>query len=143
MLLRNLQLQPLSIEAIKQSLRHLDDVNIPDQNELEIELGEYYNTALTVDAASKNYTIKYANEAFDADKSLYKINGRKIFEQIRVFVCAFLSKDATLEDFIDIILKAIATIIPGGIFIEWIMKKLIKFFYNKGYDLLCPVTVIS
>ncbi|MDY0905210.1 hypothetical protein [Pedobacter sp. CFBP9032] len=143
MLLRNLQLQPLSIEEIKQSLRNLDDVSIPDQDELEIELGDYYNTALTLDASNNDYTIKYKGKALESNRGLFKINGSKILEQIRVLICKFLSREATLEDFIDIILEAIATIIPGGVFMEWLVKKLIKFLYNKGYDLLCPVTVIS
>lgn len=139
MLLHNLQLQPIDVDALKQSLKNLDDVSEPTQEELEQELGDYYDTTLTVDAASRNYVVKYNNANLMATANLFSVNGNSIFTRIRQAVCAAINALSSVDEIIDAILNAIASIIPGGVIIEWIIKRLVKFFLNKGFAWLCPV----
>ena len=120
-----------AISAFKaEVLAELDNIPVPDLSELEADLSEYYI------------------QADQADKSQYNLNGLapvaanfggSIFEKIRKFVCSILSADSTAQDIIDAILDAVSSIIPGGVFIGWIVKKAIRYILNLGYQALCPV----
>ncbi len=143
MLLHNEQMQPLDVAALKLRLHQLDDVNVPEQDELETDLGTYYDKALTTNAAINNYAVSYDSANFATIQNLFRANGLGLFERIRRAVCAGINALSSIDDIIDVTLKAVASLIPGGIIVEWIVKKLIKFFLNKGYDWLCPVPAQS
>ncbi|MFD0795548.1 hypothetical protein ACFQZX_18140 [Mucilaginibacter litoreus] len=133
MLLYDENLQQLSeaqIAALKQELlTGLDTIAVPEQQELESDLADYYVQA---DAQEKGL--------YQMESLAYKAAnmGETIFERIRKFICGFLAADSTASDIIDKILEAIASIIPGGIIIKWIVKKLVKYILNIGYQALCP-----
>ncbi len=126
MVLKNLQLEPLSINLLKQNLRDLDNVAVPTLQELKDNLAEYY---------------KQAAEAVGTSTHQFKNDGITLYEKIRNIVCSILKEDSVLDDIIDAVLKAIASVIPGGIIIGWIVKKLVKFFFNSAYNWLCAANV--
>jgi hypothetical protein len=139
MILRNLQLEPIDMAAFKKNLTNLDDVKEPTQEELEEELGDYYDKALHKDASSKNYLISYNSMAIQTTAELFRINGRGIFAAIRKGVCAIINALSTIDEIIEAVIKVVVSLIPGGIIVERVIQLVVKFFLKKGYDWLCPV----
>jgi hypothetical protein len=130
------------VQQLKKTLMQLDDVAVPELSELEEALGDYYDTALTVDAAGNNYLVQYNQLTETAfAKTFFRANGKAILEKIRRFVCKIITATSSQDEILEAILKAISSIIPGGIIAEAIVKKLIKFFFSKGFNQLCPVPV--
>jgi hypothetical protein len=143
MFLKNLQQEPLDLIALKSTLANLDDVSVPSEDELEDELGNYYNTALVMEAANANYLLRYDTESLAAAANMFRLNGRATLAKIRKAVCTVINALSTVDEIIEAVLKAISSFIPGGIVVEWVVKRLIKFFINKGYALLCPVPIAA
>ena len=131
MLLYNEQLQQTTLAAFRQQiLDNLDDVAVPNDAELESDLTGYYNQAAQLDVGQYHANL--------IAPSLGGI-GKRILEKIRAFVCAILNSGSTAEEIIDAILKALGSIIPGGIIIAWIVKKIVKYLISRGIGAFCGI----
>ncbi|TFF33934.1 hypothetical protein [Mucilaginibacter psychrotolerans] len=133
MLLHDENYRQLNIEDIKAALLNSKDTAAPTETELEQALGEHYQHAFNLE--SKHYELGAAlSPAFD----IFGI-GRKILAAIKKFVCGFVGPGATREEIIDAVVKALASVIPSGIFDEKIVRWVVNFIVSKGIGAFCGV----
>jgi hypothetical protein len=136
MLLFNEKNEQLNIEDVKAKLRNLDSIPVPTEQEVTDSLGNYYNQSFEL----QRNTLQIGNEMMPS-LSLTGLGGigKKILDQIRKIICGILNGSSTQGDILDAILKALASIIPGGIFIETLAKMLVKFILSKGIVTFCAI----
>jgi len=139
MYLQNLELEQINVDDLKSELlSEVDSTEMPTEQEVKNALAEMYQQA-----ANATAPMYYNNaESFIAQKSTnysLQLAGNNIWERIRKYFCEFLNQDSTAGDIIDAILDFLASIIPGGIIIKLLVKKIVKYFLNMGYEALCPI----
>jgi hypothetical protein len=132
MLLYNEKFQQLDVNTLKVELKNELDIPVPTKEELEEDLGNYYSEADSLEAA--NYGLEPMPLTLAANR---KGIGRKILQKIKQFICGVLNENSTIDKIIDTILNALAAIIPGGIIIKWIVKKILKFILSFGIGKFC------
>jgi hypothetical protein len=136
MLLFNEQHQPLNIEDIKAEFANLDTTGAPDEQEVENALGEYYQKALQLEGNKFQFQASFAPAA--EAMGLFPI-GKGILDAIKKAICSVLNDNSTSEEILSVILDALASIIPGGIFIKHIAQLLVKFIFAKGIKNFCAI----
>ncbi|KOS06544.1 hypothetical protein AM493_11240 [Flavobacterium akiainvivens] len=111
--------------------------NITEQD-IENGLAELY-----VDAADATAPMLYAStESFISTRRQNfsaEFAGRGLWRKLIRFLCKVLNATSTAGDILAAILDFIVSVIPGGIVFKGIIKKILKYFLNKGYNTLCPV----
>jgi hypothetical protein len=130
-------------EQVKQELMEdLDEVNVPTKDELTKELGSHYILANRM--ALGNYGLIADMKTVSGNKSfsLAKL-GESILEKIKKAICAVLKGGSTVSDVIDAVLDAISSIIPGGVLIKSLLKKLVKYILSIGVNKFCGFTPAS
>lgn len=135
MLLFNEQHAQLNPQEVAAELANLDGVETPTTQETESLMEEYYKRALQLEGAHFGF-----NTSFAASAELGAFPGfGNILDAIRKFICGIVNENSTTQEIIDAILQAIATIIPGGIIINLLVKPLIKYILSLGIKAFCPV----
>jgi hypothetical protein len=140
MLLFNQNHEQLNVGDIKAELENVDHTEVLSTKELENELGDYYNQALKLEGNKYQFTTKFANAATDnflVSESFFPKIGQDILEAIKKFVCGKVDGSSTSSEIIDVILDAIVSIIPGGILLKPIVKKLVKYILSIGISNFC------
>ena len=139
MLLYNEKYQEIDIDVLKKELKNDPDMAAAaSQEEIENELGSYYNQAFALEAKAYGFNTM-SLETADALNFSLRGTGKKILEKIKKFVCSILSGESTINEIIDAVLDALASIIPGGIIIKSLVKKLLKFILDKGITKFCSI----
>ncbi|MGM9510475.1 hypothetical protein ACS5NO_22265 [Larkinella sp. GY13] len=141
MFLQDENLKLIDVDQLKKEL--LDDIeneDIASEKEVEDDLGQMYLSASNATSQLYYKDDKIANFASERalSFSLPKA-GRNILKKVKEFICSFLNEGSTASEIIDAILDAIASIIPGGVIIKGIIKKLVRFILSKGIGVFCNI----
>lgn len=129
-----------SSELKNELLDSMEDVELASEQEIEKDLASMYLAASN--ATTALYYKKDKIAGLVSQKALsfsFPKAGKNVFGKIKEFICKFLNEGSTTSDIIDAILDAIASIIPGGVIIKGIIKKLVKFILNKGIGSFCTI----
>lgn len=62
-----------------------------------------------------------------------------LLKKLKKIVCRIINVTSTAEDIISAILEGIAVLIPGGVVIKTILKKIVKYFLERGYQKICEI----
>ena len=62
-----------------------------------------------------------------------------LLKKLKKIVCRIIKDTSTAEDIISAILEGIAVLIPGGVVIKTILKKIVKYFLERGYQKICEI----
>lgn len=139
MYLLNESLQPINAEALKKDI--LAEIeNQPAVTEAEIEAGLANGYLTGISSTAK--MISRSPDLFEAaSKANFspQLAGSNIWEKVRLHLCRILKKDSSASEIIDAIIEVLAGIIPGGVIIKILIKKILKYVLDMGYDRLCPV----
>ncbi|MNR34182.1 hypothetical protein D3C85_1519300 [compost metagenome] len=65
--------------------------------------------------------------------------GSNLWQKLRTFLCGFLTPDSTASEIIDKIVEFVASFIPGGVFIAYLVRIVVRYILNLGYSELCPL----
>jgi hypothetical protein len=106
--------QQINIDSIKTDLKNYTQLPTPSQQEVENSLGAYYHQALQLEAGKYSFEVALAPNAMMDLPGI----GKKILEAVRKFVCGFLTGSSTIDQIINAVLTALASIIPGGIIVK-------------------------
>jgi hypothetical protein len=140
MLLQNLSLEQLNVKKVKSDiLQQYQIVELESEAEIENMLAELYQQASLATESLYYSATENLKSAKSAAFSTAKA-GRNIFKKIKEYICKFLTDGSTVDDILDVILEALSAIIPGGVIIEKLIAKLLKFIVHKGIDAFCGVT---
>ncbi|XZF12386.1 hypothetical protein ACTHGU_11385 [Chitinophagaceae bacterium MMS25-I14] len=130
----------INADGLKEDLlRSIDETPDVSQEELENDLSGYYQAALTQDMrlnGADETGLRNLNMA--AAVAIWPF-GKNILSRIRKFICKVLNGSSTTGDIIDAVLDAIASIIPGGIVIKAIIRKIVKYVLNQGVNAFCQI----
>lgn len=139
MYLLNESLQPINAEALKKDI--LAEIeNQPAVTEAEIEAGLANGYLTGISSTAK--MISRSPDLFEAaSKANFspQLAGSNIWEKVRLHLCRILKKDSSASEIIDAIIEVLTGIIPGGVIIKILIKKILKYVLDMGYDRLCPV----
>jgi hypothetical protein len=115
----------LDIEQLKKELQNMQGEMAPTESDLETELEVAY---------------QHANQQVTgmADINFAGI-GKKLLKKIKSAICAIVGPDSSSDDIIDAILDALIALIPGGLLIKPLIKKLAKYIFDKGIGSFCAV----
>lgn len=116
-------------------LAEIDTVAVPTEQEAKEALTELHRKA---QATVADYFYKGNAGQYQLDLNMESFIGNW-WEQFKKFLCKFLSATSSVEEIIEKILEFVAQYIPGGVFIKYLVMKLIKYVLNWGYEALCPV----
>jgi len=123
----------VDIEDIRAEL--VESINngqsVTSEDELTNELESYYNQALDVESEKYGYTVQ---------RDFIGRIGKKILGKVQKLVCETADSTTTPTELVDIILDVISSVIPGGIIIKPIVKKLVQFIVKKGVTQFCAIT---
>jgi len=140
MYLQNLQLEPLNYNIIKSELLNdIDNEPIPTLDEVKESLAEMYQQASQATSQLYYSNLESLAQARTVNFSAL-LAGSNLWQKLRKFLCEFLTPDSTASEIIDKIVEFIASFIPGGVFISYLVKKLIRYILNLGYAELCPLS---
>jgi hypothetical protein len=139
MLLFNEAHQPIDVEQLKKNLvKGIDKQDKSSQADIEKLLGDYYSQAYASEA--KEYKFEPASLEAHLSPNFSLINiGKKLFAKIKHFICGVLTSGSNATDIVDVVLKSFASVIPGGIVVEFIIQKVINYIVKIGVGQLCPV----
>ncbi len=130
----------LNVGDVKAKFQNLDSVPTPSIEDVNTALGEYYNQALQLESSKYQFKAEFA--ATPALNFFPGIGGN-ILAAIKKFICGILDSSSTKDEILDTVLSALASIIPGGIFIESIAKIVVKFILSTGISSFCDTTANS
>ncbi|SEI40351.1 hypothetical protein SAMN05216327_101274 [Dyadobacter sp. SG02] len=141
MLLQDENLDLIDVDSLKKEIeRDLPETPVLTEDEIEDDLAEMYLSASNVTASLYYNNEKIAALASTRARSFAaRRAGRGILKKIRDFICRFLNEGSTTSDIIDKILEALASILPGGVIIKFLVKKIVKFVLNRGIGAFCRV----
>ncbi len=139
MYLQNLQLEPLDYNVLQSELLN-DVVNepVPTLAEVKDTLAQMYLQASEATAMLYYQNLESFKKAKAASFSI-AVAGFNLWERLRKFLCTFLSATSTTIEIIDKVVEFMASFIPGGIFISALVKKLVSYVLNIGYEKPCLV----
>ena len=139
MYLLNEQLQPINADTFKKEiLAEIDKQSTVTEAEIEAELANGY-------LAGISSTAKMISRTPDLFEAASKVNfspqlaGSNIWEKVRIHLCRILKKDSTASEIADAIIDVLISIIPGGVIIKIVVKKILRYVLDMGYDRLCPI----
>lgn len=137
MLLYDENLQQLNVAELKAELLDVTDVADISEDELELQLSEYYSNSLALDTAQYQLQVIVSPSILGIAEFSFSGIGRRILGKIKDFICRLLNPDSGIPDLIDAIVDAIASIIPGGIIFKGVVKKVVKFIISQGIGAFC------
>lgn len=129
----NLQLVDISIYANEILTEGLGENTVTEQD-AKNALAELYLSANQ--QIGSDFFIQEL-EAFIPLK-IESLNVGKIWAELKKIFCSIVQEDSTFGKIVDLILEAIAYIIPLGVFIKKLVKVIIKFFLQQGLGRICP-----
>ncbi len=139
MYLQNLQLEPLDYNILKSELLNgIETESVPTLDEVKDALAQMYSEASEA-TASLYYSNLESLKLARNDNFSIALAGSNLWQKLRTFLCGFLSATSTASEIIDKIVEFVVSFIPGGIFIGYLVKKLVRYILNLGYTQLCPV----
>jgi hypothetical protein len=139
MLLFNEARQQLDVDKLKAKLlAGIDKAEQATQSEIENLLGDYYGQAYASEAKEYKFDPATLQNHLAPNFSLGDI-GKKIFAKIKHFICGVLTSGSNATDIVDVVLKSLASVIPGGIVVEFIVQKIINYIVKIGVGKLCVV----
>jgi len=138
MFLFNEQNEQLNIGDVKAGLKDLKNVPTPTLADVEAALGNYYSKALDMQSARFNAKATLAPAVASQANFLGGIGG-KILGELKKLLCGFLDGNSTEDEIIQAVLSALATIIPGGIFIKALANIVVKYLLSIGIKDFCAV----
>ena len=140
MYLQNLHLEPLNYSIIKNELLdNIDNEPIPTLEEVKESLAEMYQQASHATAELYYSNLESLKQVRNASFSI-SLAGSSLWQKLRILLCGFLSPDSTATEIIDKIVEFVTSYIPGGIFISYLVKKLVKYVLSLGYTQLCSLS---
>lgn len=101
-----------------------------DSEEAKNTLMEYYNTA------SEITNDHYFPKSHHANKLSF-FGRLRLWRNFKKGICGMLQEGSTVEDLINAVLEVLSKIIPGGILIQFLAEKLVKYFLKRGYEKIC------
>jgi hypothetical protein len=139
MLLFNEARQQLDVDKLKAKLlAGIDEAEHSTEQEIEALLGDYYGRAYAGEAKEYNLEPATLQSHLAPEFSLGGV-GQKIFAKIKHFICGVLTSGSNATDIIDVVLKSLASVIPGGVIVEFIVQKIINYIVKIGVGKLCAV----
>ncbi len=115
------------IQSLKKELLDTDQVESLSEEQLTKDLANYYQTAHTLEMQSMGMVTT----------QLFGINIPDILKRIKKFICSKVGAGSSRDEIVDAIIEALAGIIPGGVIIKALAKKLVKYILDKGIDTFC------
>jgi hypothetical protein len=141
MYLKNLDLNTLDYDVLKADLLNtIDDEEILTEEDVKQILASMYTQAGTK-LSSLYYTDADAVNQVKAMQFSFDLAGNSIWQELKKFLCEVLNELSTDAEIVDKIIEFLLSIIPGGIIISFLVKKIVKYILNLGYQELCPVSV--
>jgi ABC-type amino acid transport substrate-binding protein len=138
MLLFNEKHEQLDIKDVKAKLQNLENVPTPSLQDVQTALGDYYSQALQLQGANYQFKAALTPSVALADQAAFLPGiGGKILEELKKIICAILNGASTTSDILEAVLNALASIIPGGAFIETLAKIVVKYLLSQGVDSFC------
>jgi hypothetical protein len=139
MYLLNESLQPVNAEALKRDiLAEVENQPAVTEAEIEADLASGYLTGISSTAKMISRSPDLFEAASKANFSP-QLAGSNIWEKVRLHLCRILKKDSTASEIIDAIIEVLTGLIPGGVIIKVLVKKILRYVLDMGYDRLCPV----
>lgn len=139
MYLQNLKLEQLNYDVLKSELlNEIEAEEIPTLEEVKNSLAEMYSQASEA-TAGLYYNNLESLSTLKKESFSFELAGLNLWEKLKQFLCGFLSATSTASEIIDKIVEWIASFIPGGIFIGYLVRKVIRYVLNWGYEALCPI----
>ena len=133
MTLYNLQRQPLNNEVIKAQLKNLNKWPPPKVEEVEKALAEYYLYAMQL--LRHNYIFDanvLPSAILDGRKVFLPGIGSQLLEDMITIIQGRLCATATANQIIDEAINALASVIPGSVFIEAPAKIVTRYLATGG-----------
>ncbi|MGV3597396.1 MAG: hypothetical protein ACO1PI_05960 [Bacteroidota bacterium] len=139
MYLLNEQLQPVNAENLKMEiLAEIENQPAVTEAEVEADLAKGYLAGIAVSAKMISRSPDLFEAASKANFSP-QLAGSNLWEKVRLHLCRILKKDSTASEIMDAIIEVLSSLIPGGVIIKIVVKKILKYVLDMGYDRLCPI----
>lgn len=139
MYIQDINLNVVDAELFKADiLNTYADEALSSENEIETELADLYLQAANT-TAPEIYELHSNLIAFRTNNFSASFAGRGIWRKLLAFLCRILNATSTVGDILNAILDFLIANIPGGIIFKGIVKKILKYFLQRGYDTLCPI----
>jgi len=143
MVLFNEQHQQLNVKDVKAELKKSSQGPAPKVEEVKIALGNYYHQALQLQGARLQFKAELAPAAASAIQGSFLPSiGGKILDEVKKIICGILDGSSTKDQIIQAVLDALASIIPGGIFIKTLANTLVKYLLSKGIASFCAIPAV-
>jgi len=138
MLLFNEQHEQLNVRDVTDGLKNLNDLSTPTIEDVQSALGNYYNQALQLQAAKYQFKAELAPTRALADQATFLPGiGGKILAELKKIICGILDGSSTEDQIIQAVLSALASIIPGGVFIKALASIVVKYLLSTGITAFC------
>jgi len=137
MLLFNEKHEQLNIKDVKAKLQNLGNIPTPTLQDINTALGSYYTQALKLQGAKYRFKAEFMNAS---EAAFLPGIGGDILGAIKKFICSILNGSSTEDEILDAVLSALASIIPGGVFIETLAKIVVKYILSLGIGSFCSTT---
>jgi hypothetical protein len=140
MFLFNEQHEQLNVQDVKAELKNLNDGTTPTIEDVQSALGNYYNQALKLQAARFQFKAELKPVAATTNQAAFLPGiGAKILAELKKILCGLLDGTSTEDQIIQAVLSALASIIPGGVFIKALANIVIKYLLSTGITAFCGV----
>ncbi|WP_343530860.1 hypothetical protein [Pedobacter sp.] len=133
MLIRNEKMQMVPIRA------YVDELLVEGLGEGEVTEQDAQDALAELYLQNNRYQLEAffegnGKEAFMA----VNLNKGSLWEELKRIFCSIVQEGSVFDKIIEFILEAIAAIIPFGVFIKGLVKRIIKFFLQRGIEWICP-----
>jgi len=142
MFLFNEQNEPLSVKDAKVQLKDLSKLAVPTEADVRAALGEYYNRALQLQSKRFEAKATLAPAGVTAPEAFLPGIGAKILAELKKIICGILDGNSTEDEILQAVLGALATIIPGGVFIKALANIVVKYLLSLGIGAFCGVAPV-
>ena len=144
MMLYNAQHQPLSSRDIKAQLKSLNKWPPPKIEEVEKALGEYYLYAMLLQRYNYLFDANLLpSAALDGKKVFLPGIGSQLLKDIITSIQSRLCATATANQIIDEAIAALASVIPGSVYIEAPAKIVIRYLMAGKVLFDCPACSVN
>lgn len=133
---------------IKNENMKLVDISVYSNEILTEGLGQAEVTEQDAQNALAELYISYTQEQSEmflvnnvnaVSLTAASVNLQALWNRLKEIFCSIVREDSIFGKIIDVILEAIAQIIPLGVFVKSLVKMIIKYFLQKGIGSVCPV----
>ncbi|HVS94362.1 MAG TPA: C1 family peptidase [Mucilaginibacter sp.] len=132
----------LNIAKVKAKMRGLSGMPAPTTAEVHAALEDYYNLASQLQAGKLPARAKPMQFTISREQAFLPGLGGKILAEIKKIICGILDGGSTQDDILSAVLDALASIIPGGVFIESLAKIVVKYVLSQGITNFCQVASV-